>query len=610
MRLGVRRHAGHNVPAPPARAGRPAVAMSSSSDSANLSGRARAWLGRQRGAAGRKLTSAGMLSAAAGILVVPQAWLFARVVSLVVVDGAPLAAALPWLWPMPVLFLARFLLAQLADRLAFQGGARVKQAVRAALMDKLQRLGPDFVRRKSSGALANSVVDGVDALEPYFVRFVPHGIVVAVVPIVIFTCVVSRDWISGLVLLVTGPVIPVFMILIGYGTERFNQRQWRRLNQLSGRLLDTLQRLTTLQLFNATDREADILERVSEDYRRSTMSVLRIAFLSSLMLEFFATVGIAVVAVLIGFRLLYAEMSFEIGFFALLLAPEFYAPLRQLGANYHARMEAIGAAAPIVDILQTDEPAAAVARPDFGPRIEIRCEKVAFAYEAERPALNGASLTLRPGTMTALIGPSGAGKSTLLDMVLGQRSPQSGRILVDGHDLSEIARDHWLQQVAVVPQRPHMFSGSVFDNIALGAPGLSIATVRSAARQAEADDFIMALPQGYDTALGEHGQTLSGGQVQRIALARAFLKDAPVVLMDEGTTGLDHDTEERITRAVARLGRDRTVLVIAHRLRTVRNADSIAVMEHGRIVETGTHDSLLGAGNRYAALLPLQKVLS
>jgi ATP-binding cassette subfamily C protein CydD len=577
--------------------------MISADDSAKLNRRARAWLGEKRRIVGRSLTQVGVLNAISGCLVVPQAWLFAKAVSAVLVDGASLASTLPWLWPMLALFLARFLLAQLADRRAFGAAAKVKTAVRAQLLDKLQSLGPDYVRRKSSGALATSVVDGVDALEPYFVRFVPHMLVVAVVPLVIFAVVVSRDWISGLVLLITGPVIPLFMILIGYGTERLNQRQWRRLSQLSGRLLDSLQRLSTLQIFNATAREAEILERVTEDYRRSTMSVLRVAFLSSLMLEFFATVGIAVVAVLIGFRLLYDEMSFEVGFFALLLAPEFYAPLRQLGTNYHARMEAVGAAVPIVGILDVEEPATGAARPAFGPRIDIECEAIDFSYEPGQPALNAASLSLRAGTTTALVGPSGAGKSTLLDMVLGQRRPEAGRIVVDGHDLSEIAPDHWLQQVAVVPQRPHMFAGSVLDNITLGAPGVSLDAVREAARQAEADAFIQELPQGYDTQLGEHGQTLSGGQVQRIALARAFLKQAPVVVMDEGTTGLDRDTEALITRAVARLARDRTVLVVAHRLPTIRLADRSAVMEGGRIVEQGTHADLLDEGRRYARLL-------
>ncbi|MCJ8144344.1 thiol reductant ABC exporter subunit CydD [Ancylobacter sp. A5.8] len=561
------------------------------------------WLRAQRPLAGPALRRAGMFGALAGCLVVPQAWLLAAAISPIVTEGGTLAQALPWLLPLVALYLLRFALAQGADRAAIRAGAAVKAAIRDRLLRHLQALGPSYVRRHASGALTTAALDGVEALEPYYTRYLPHMLSLAVVPALILVVVMPRDWISGVVLLVTGPTIPVFMILIGLGTEKLNQRQWRRLTQLGGRLLDALQRLTTLKMFNATEREAGVLAYVSEEYRRSTMKVLRVAFLSSLMLEFFATVGIALVAVLIGFRLLYGHMGFEAGFFALLLAPEFYAPLRQLGADYHARMEAIGASERLVAILETEPPANGTARPALPARIEIACDDVSFAYPQGRTALDGASLTLEAGAVTALVGPSGAGKSTLLALLLGLERPQGGRILIAGHDLATMDSEHWLAHVALVPQRPHMFAGTVRDNIALALPEAPLERVRDAARLAEADDFIMALPEGYDTPLGEHGLTLSGGQAQRIALARAFLKDAPVVLMDEATTGLDAASEALVTRAVARLAEHRTVLVIAHRLRTVRLARRIAVMEAGRIVEHGTHEALAAGDTRYAALL-------
>ncbi|MFT0860913.1 thiol reductant ABC exporter subunit CydD [Ancylobacter sp. G4_0304] len=561
------------------------------------------WLRAQRPLAGPPLRRAGVLGAVAGALVVPQAWLLAAAIAPIVTGDATLAGVLPFLLPLAALYVLRFALAQGADRAAIRAGASVKAAIRDRLLRHLQSLGPSYVRRQTSGALATATLEGVEALEPYYTRYLPHMLSLAVVPALILVVVMPRDWISGLVLLVTGPTIPVFMILIGLGTEKLNQRQWRRLTQLGGRLLDALQRLTTLKLFNATNREADVLAYVSEEYRRSTMKVLRVAFLSSLMLEFFATVGIALVAVLIGFRLLYGQMGFEAGFFALLLAPEFYAPLRQLGADYHARMEAIGAAERLVDILETAPAPAGTARPELPARIEIACENVTFAYPEGRAALDGASLTLEAGAVTALVGPSGAGKSTLLALLLGLERPQGGRILIAGHDLATMDSEHWLSHVALVPQRPHMFAGTVRDNIALGRPDAPLEAIRDAARLAEADDFIMSLAQGYDTPLGEHGLTLSGGQAQRLALARAFLKDAPMVLMDEATTGLDAASEALVTKAVARLAERRTVLVIAHRLRTVRLARRIAVMEAGRIVEQGTHEELAGADTRYAALL-------
>lgn len=561
------------------------------------------WLKARQAAGAGPLRRAGLLSAIAGCLVVPQAFLLAKAITLVVIDGAGLDAAMAWLWPLPILFLLRFLLNQMADSAAMTGAVAVKAAVRADLVRHLQRLGPAAVRGRASGELATSAIEGVEALEPYYARYVPHMLAVAVVPLAVLVAVLPRDWISGVVLLVTGPVIPLFMLLIGLGTERLNQRQWQKLARLGGRLLDALQRLATLKMLNATEREARILDLVSEDYRRATMKVLRVAFLSSLMLEFFATVGIALVAVLIGFRLLYGEMGFEVGLFALLLAPEFYAPLRQLGADYHARMEAIGAAEGIVALLDLPLPPDGEARPQLGRRIDIAIETVSFAYEAEAPVLRRVSLQLRPGTITALVGPSGAGKSSLLALLLAERRPGAGRIRINGHDLADMARAHWLEHVALVPQRPHMFAGTVRDNIALADPHAPLEKVRAAARMAGADDFLAALQQGYDTPLGEHGHSLSGGQAQRIALARAFLKDAPVVLMDEATTGLDAETEAGITAALARLAQERTVLVIAHRLRTVRLADRIAVIADGVIVEEGSHAVLASGPTRYAALL-------
>lgn len=561
------------------------------------------WLREQRPLAGPSLRAASVMGALAGCMVVPQAWFLAAAVAPIVTGSGTLSDALPWLLPLAIVFLLRFALTQGADRAGVAAATRVKSGVRAALLARLQALGPSFMQERSSGEVTTSTIEGVEALEPYYARYLPHMLAVGLVPLAILLAVLPRDWISGLVLLVTGPSIPLFMLLIGLGTEKRNQRQWRRLARLSGRLLDALQRLATLRMFNATQREAEVLAHVSEEYRKSTMSVLRIAFLSSLMLEFFATVGIALVAVLIGFRLMWGEMSFEVGFFALLLAPEFYAPLRQLGADYHARMEAIGGAEGIVHILDAEPPESGTQRPAMPTGIDIACENVRFSYAQGRPALAGLSLSLQASKVTALVGPSGAGKSTLLSLLLGLRRPDSGRILVAGHDLSSMEPDHWLAHVALVPQRPHMFAGTVGDNIALGKPGAGIENIRRAAQLAGADAFIDGLPQGYDTPLGEHGHTLSGGQVQRLALARAFLKDAPVVVMDEATTGLDPATEAVITEAVARLARDRTVLVIAHRLRTVRLADHIAVMTEGAIVEQGTHDELAARDTRYAALL-------
>ena len=563
------------------------------------------WLRRQQQLARRPISIAAGLGVLGGALLVPQAWLLAHATNAVVLQHALLAQVLPWLLPLPIIFALRFVVMRAAEQVAMRAATRVKEDVRSRLIRHLQALGPAYVQSRHSGELAVAAVDGIEALEPYYARYVPHMALVALLPLSILAFIFPQDWISGLVLVLTAPLIPLFMVLIGGGAERLNQRQWRKLARISGYFLDALQGLTTLKLFNASRREAELVARISEDYRRSTMAVLRVAFLSALVLEFFATVSIAVVAVLIGFRLLHAEMGFEAGFFILLLAPEFYLPLRTLGAHYHARMEAIGAAERIVEVLEVPLPRTAQARgrPVFGRALEIRFEDVHFAYEPGREALRGTSFDLAAERVTALVGPSGAGKSTVLNVLLGFVHAQRGRVLVGGHELTQLDPDYWLSQVAWLPQRAHVFRGTILDNIRMADAAVGFEAVRAAARQAHADEFIERLPQGYDTRVGERGQNLSGGQVQRLALARAFLKDAPVLLMDEATVSLDPQTEALIAQAIARLARARTVLVIAHRLRTVRRADCILVMDSGRVVEQGTHDILARGDTRYARMV-------
>ena len=545
-----------------------------------------------------------VLGALAAALAVPQAWLLAHAIAPVVMEKAPISSALLWLLPVLPLLVLRFFLATASGRAAIAAAGRVKARIRSALLRHLASLGPAATAGRSTGEAATVVLEGVDALDAYVSRFLAHLGVLVVLPPLVLVVVLPRDWISGLVLLVTAPVIPAFMILLGLGAEQLNRRQWLRLLRLSGRLLDGLQRLTTLRLLNAGDREAERLAESAEDYRRSTMAVLRVAFLSSLALEFFATVGIALVAVLIGFRLLDGALGFEAAFFVLLLAPEFYAPLRQLGLDYHARMEALAAAERILDLQAETPMPAGEARPALDADVTIECEGVSFAWEPDRPALRDFSLRLVPGEIVALVGPSGAGKSTLLLLLMGLLHPQSGRVLANGHDLAALDPAHWLEHVAVVPQRPHMFEGSVLDNVRLGDPDASLDRVRVAARMAAADGFITALPQGYDTPLGEHGETLSGGQVQRLALARAFLKDkARVLILDEGTAGLDRGTEASVADAIRRLAAGRTTLIVMHRLATVGLADRVVFLDEGRIVEQGPRAALQADDGRFARLL-------
>ena len=366
-----------------------------------------------------------------------------------------------------------------------------------------------------------------------------------------------------------------------------------------------LQGLTTLKLFNASRLEAQVVARISDEYRISVMAVLRVAFLSSLALEFFTTLGIAMVAVLLGFRLLSGHMNFMPALLVLLLAPEFFLPLRKLGAHYHARMEAIGAAKGILEILNTQAPT----RPsgtkilDVEGGLHVIFKGVYFAYDDNRTALSDINLQINPGETLAITGHSGSGKSTLSRLLLDFIRPRKGVITVNGIRLNELAEEQWHSHVAWVPQRPHLICGTVSENIRLGRPEADMVRVVEAARKARADGFIGKLPLGYETPVGEGGHTLSGGQRQLIAIARAFLRDAPLVILNEATANLDPDIRQQVQRAIAALVRGRSTLMIGHRVSTLGLADRIVVLHRGRVVEEGTHDELLGLEGNYARMV-------
>ncbi|MEA3639335.1 MAG: ATP-binding cassette domain-containing protein, partial [Lamprobacter sp.] len=334
--------------------------------------------------------------------------------------------------------------------------------------------------------------------------------------------------------------------------------------------------------------------------------------------ELFSTLGIAIIAVFIGFRLYQLdlpipdliappEISFVTGFFILLLAPEFYAPLRNLGTHYHGRMEAIAAAERLVAVMDTELPAPPTQRSSLSADspLHIRFEDVSFSYEPGRPALVGAQLEIKPGERVALVGPSGAGKTTVANLLLGFIRPEAGRISIDGEDLNALAIDDWRRRLAWLPQQPRLFQGTIADNIRLGLPDASLAEVRQAAERAQAAEFIDRLPRGYETPVGERGAGLSGGQIQRVALARAFLRDARLVILDEATASLDPASEALVQRALDQLAEGRSMLVIAHRLSTVRTADRILVIDGGRIIEAGSHAELIERDGPYRQMVRL-----
>ena len=533
-----------------------------------------------------------------GVALIVQAALVARVIAQVFLGRETLAAVAPLLAALLALALVRAGLAWAGDVAAQDISAGVRAPLRGRLIQRIFARGPLHMAGERTGELANTIVGGVESLDAYYSQYLPQAAIAALVPAAILIVVMPLDTLSGVLLLLTAPLIPIFGALVGSLSSESSREQWSALSRFSAHFLDILQGLTTLKLFGRSRRQADVLARLGEDYRRATMKTLRVAFLSALTLELVATLSVAVIAVEIGLRLLYGQISFERALFVLLLAPEFYLPLRALGAKFHAAMSGVTASERIFAALGDERTSATTGatpaereRRHTAPAITFA--DVEYTYpDASHPALRGVSFSVPAGARVAIVGPSGAGKTTLVNLLLRFAEPEAGAILVDGEPLAALDARAWRQEVAWISQRPYLFHASVAENIRLARPEASDDDVRQAALAAQADEFIRALPQGYDTPVGEQGARLSGGQAQRIALARAFLRDAPLLLLDEPTSQLDPQHEAQITEAVARLTRGRTSLVIAHRLSTAVSADAIVVMDAGRVVDVGAHEDL------------------
>ncbi|WP_434510207.1 thiol reductant ABC exporter subunit CydD [Desulfitobacterium sp. AusDCA] len=539
-------------------------------------------------------------------LAVAQARAFARIVAEVFLMGAKLPEVKNLLLVILAILVLRGCLQWLSEVLAHEAARRIKENLRKRLMEKLMKIGPFYVRGERAGELVNTAVEGIEALEDYFARYIPQLALAGLIPIFILFYVFPLDFDSGLILLLTGPLIPVFMMLIGKLAEKKSLQQWRVLSWMSAHFLDMLQGLTTLKTFGRSKDQARVIGRVSDSFRKATLSVLRIAFLSALVLEFLATISTAIVAVALGLRLVYGQISFEEALFLLVIAPEFYQPLRNLGLQFHASLSGVNAANRIFEILDVDdqseeEPSKDKSGSEIPSEINLTFSQVTHVYEEHgTSALNNISFKVNSGERIALVGPSGAGKSTIFSLLMGFIKPTQGEIKISETPLNQFILKQWRAQVAYVSQHPYLFSGTIAENIRLARPEASELEVEMAAKQAAAHDFIVALPQGYQTIVGESGARLSGGQAQRIAIARAFLKNAPLLLLDEATEGLDAESEQVIENSLSELMKGRTVLMIAHRLHTVYQADRILVLDQGKIAETGTHSELLATNGLYS----------
>ncbi|MDP9862215.1 MULTISPECIES: thiol reductant ABC exporter subunit CydD [Streptosporangium] len=543
-------------------------------------------LARSERAVRRHLALCLAAAVVAGLLVLVQAELLAGVLS-----GRFAASALVLL---ALVVGVRAALGLLQGVAAGRTTTGVKSALRHRLLSRLQELGPARLASHRSGELVTLTGRGLDALDPYLSGYLPSVAVAGAVPIAVLVRLSVADLASAVIVLVTLPLIPIFGALVGMHTKAVTERQWRALARLGGHFLDVVRGLPTLRAFGRAHFQTGVIRQVADAHRTATMRTLRVAFLSSLVLELAASLSLALVAVPVGLRLLSGSLDLSTALLVLLLAPEAYLPLRNMGNKFHAAMEGVAAADQAFAVLdgQAEPPARDGRTPsagtdpgtDPGAAPEIRLENVTVRYPGrEEAALEDVSLVIAPGERVALVGESGAGKSTLLHLLLGFVTPAAGRVLIDGVELTDL--DRWRGRLAFVPQRPHLFATSVADNIGLGAPGATAGQIEAAARAAHADEFVRALPEGYDTVLGERGADLSAGQRQRVALARAFCRPSTdVLLLDEPTARLDGRSEGAVVTATRDLADGRTSVIVAHRPAMIDLADRVIRISDGRVV--------------------------
>jgi ATP-binding cassette, subfamily C, bacterial CydCD len=510
---------------------------------------------------------------ATALLLIAQAWLIATIVAGAFIEHRTLTSLRSPILLLLAVVAGRAALAWATERAAHRAAASAKSELRLAAAERITTLGSAGLEARDPGELSVLLTTGIDALDGYFARYLPQLFLAVIVPLAVVAVVAGADWVSAVLIAVSLPLIPVFMALVGATTRDRTAARLRSLQRLAGHFLDVVAGLPTLKVFGRAKAQARAIADVTDRYRSATMATLRLTFLSSLVLELLATVSVALVAVAVGLRLLAGALAFRDALFVLVLAPEAYLPLRALGANYHASADGLRAAEQVFALVEEPTPEAVRdTRRARDAGIDIDGLTVTYPGRA-LPALDRVELLVRPGETVALTGPSGCGKSTLLGVVLGLRLPDAGMVRLGGVDLRDLEVGDWRQRLAWVPQRPHLFARSVADNVRLGRPRASDAEVMVALERAGLSEVVRRLPDGAATRLGEGGAGLSAGERQRLALARAFVRDVPLLLLDEPTASLDGDTEADVLAAVGRLTEGRTTLIVAHRPALVALAD-------------------------------------
>lgn len=570
------------------------------------------WLKQQSIISRRWLTLSRLLGVVSGVLIVAQAWLLASILNHMIIEHIPREALLLPFALLVLVFILRSWVVWLRERVGFHAGAQIRFAIRRRVLDRLQQAGPAWIQGKPAGSWATLILEQIDDMHDFYARYLPQMALAASVPLLIVITLFPINWAAALILLGTAPLIPLFMAMVGMGAADANRRNFQALARLSGQFLDRLRGLETLRLFHRAEAETANIAEASEQFRQRTMEVLRMAFLSSAVLEFFASISIALIAVYFGFSYLgvfdfghySGAVTMFAGFLVLILAPEFYQPLRDLGAFYHAKAQAVGAADALQTFIEESE-GAALQRGELTPELHHGLSLVATdltIVTADGSQLAGPlNFTLQPGQRVALVGQSGSGKTSLMNVLLGYL-PYQGSLQVNGVELRDIALPHWQQQLAWVGQNPHLPASTLRQNILLSG-NHDEARLQQVLELAGVNEFLPRLPAGLDSETGDQAASLSVGQAQRVAVARALMKPCQLLLLDEPDASLDAHSEQHVNHALLAASHAQSTLLITHQLDRLSQWDEIWLMRDGKIVQQGRWQTLANQPGAFADLL-------
>ena len=570
------------------------------------------WLKAQSALSRRWLMLSRLLGLISGLLIVAQAWILARLLNHLIMDGIPREAMLLLFALLVLVFILRAWVVWIREKVGYHAGLKIRYAIRRQVLDRLQQAGPAWIQGKPAGSWATLILEQIDDMHDYYARYLPQMALAAMVPLLIVITIFPSNWVAALILLGTAPLIPMFMAMVGMGAADANRRNFLALGRLSGQFLDRLRGMETLRLFHRGAAEQENIRLASQDFRKRTMEVLRLAFLSSGVLEFFTSLSIALVAVYFGFSYL-GELNFGhygtgvtlfAGFLALILAPEFFQPLRDLGTFYHAKAQAIGAADSLKTFLETpiQQPQRGCATLNNSDALEITARDLVILSPDGKPLAGPLNFVVPAGKRVALVGQSGAGKSSLLNVLSGFL-PYQGELLINGVELRELEPDRWREQLSWVGQNPQLPGTTLRENLLLAGGHPGDEQLQAVLDKAGVSEFLPLLDNGLDSAIGDNASRLSVGQAQRVAVARALLYRCRLLLLDEPGASLDANSERHVMQALTESSRQQTTLMVTHQMDYITDWDDVWVMRNGMLVEQGDVATLSQANGPFAALL-------